>query len=110
MLVEARSAWASQELRVKYLCLYLDCLHYHWSGSQLARGSSSFSSLSLISVTPSLQTDVRQLFINGYPVVVEAGRLQDDPCRPHHHGHREDPEEQSVKDHGHVLPVLLCLK
>ena len=71
-----------------------------------ARGSCSFSPNSLISVAARLQTDVRQLFINGYPVVIEAGGLQDDARRPHHHRHREDPEKQSVKDHGHVLPVL----
>ena len=80
---------------------------YHWTS--LARGSCSFSSNSFISVVASLQSDVRELFIYRYPVIVQAGRLQDDPGRPHHHRHGEDPEEQPVKDHRHVLPVLLGL-
>ena len=75
-----------------------------------ARGSCSFSPNSLISVAARLQTDVRQLFINRYPVVIEAGGLQDDARRSHHHRHREDPEKESVKNHGNVLPILFGLK
>ena len=75
-----------------------------------ARGSCSFSPNSLISVAARLQTDVRQLFINGYPVVIEAGRLQDDAGRAHEDGQREYPEEEAVQHHRHVLPVLLHLK
>ena len=96
--------------RNSVLSIVIWTVNYHWSFSTcLARGSCSFSSNSLIPVAASLQPDVRQLFVNGYPVVIEAGGLQDDARRPHHHRHREDPEEQSVKDHRHVLPVLLSL-
>ena len=79
------------------------------TGVVLARGSCSFSSNSFISVVACLQSDVGELLIDWYPVVVQAGRLQDDAGRPHHHRHREDPKEQPVQDHRHVLPVLLGL-
>ena len=88
------------------LSIVIWTVNYHWS---LARGSCSFSSNSFISVAARLQTDVRQLFINGYPVIVEAGSLQDDPCSSYNHRHREDPQEQAVQHHRHVLPVLLSL-
>ena len=80
-----------------------------YPGLSLTRGSCSFSSNSLVPVVPCLQSDVRELLINGYPVIVQARRLEDDPSRSHHHCHREDPEEQPVQHHGHVLPVLLGL-
>jgi hypothetical protein len=54
--------------------------------------------------------DVRQLFVDRLPVVVEAGRLEDDAGRAHHYRHREDPQEQTVQHHRHVLPVLLSLQ
>ena len=57
-----------------------------------------------------LQADVGELLVDGDPVVVEAGCLEDDARRAHHHRHREDPEEQAVQHHRHVLPVLLHLK
>ena len=56
-----------------------------------------------------LQADVGELLVDGDPVVVEAGCLEDDARRAHHHRHREDPEEQAVQHHRHVLPVLLSL-
>ena len=57
-----------------------------------------------------VQTNLRHLVINGVPVVIESRGLQDDPRGPHHHGHREDPEEQPVQHHRHVLPVLQDLE
>ena len=48
--------------------------------------------------------------IDRVPVVVQRWGLQDDPRRPHHHSHREDPEEQPVQHHRHVLPVLQDLE
>ena len=35
--------------------------------------------------------------------------LEDDAGRAHQHGHGEDPEEESVQNLGHVLPVLYDL-
>ena len=32
--------------------------------------------------------------------------LEDDAGRPDQHRHGEDPEEETVQDHGHILPVL----
>ena len=32
--------------------------------------------------------------------------LENDPCRADQHSHGEDPEEEPVQDHGHILPVL----
>ena len=32
--------------------------------------------------------------------------LENDPSRADQHSHREYPEEESVQDHGHILPVL----
>ena len=61
-------------------------------------------------VVPSLEADVRELLVNGDPVIVETWRLQDDPRRAHHHCHREDPEKESVQNHGNVLPILFGLK
>lgn len=40
------------------------------------------------------------------PVVVERGGLQDDAEGAYHAGRGEDPQEDTVKHHGHVLPVL----
>ena len=57
-----------------------------------------------------VQTNLRHLVVNRVPVVVQGRGLQDDPRGPHHHGHREDPEEQPVQHHRHVLPVLQDLK
>ena len=39
-------------------------------------------------------------------VVVEGGRLQDDAEGADEAGRGEDPQEQAVQHHGHVLPVL----
>ena len=62
-----------------------------------------------VPVGASLQADVGQLLVDGDAVVVEAGGLEDDARRAHHHRHREDPQEQAVQHHRHVLPVLLSL-
>ena len=50
--------------------------------------------------------NLRHLVVNGVAVIVEGRGLQDDPRGPHHHGNSEDPEEQTVQHHRHVLPVL----
>ena len=57
-----------------------------------------------------VQTNLGHLVVNRVPVVIESRGLQDDPSRPHHHRHREDPEEQPVQHHRHVLPVLQDLR
>ena len=41
-----------------------------------------------------------------FPHIVETRSSEDDPPRPHETGQGEQPEEQPVKHHGHVLPVL----
>ena len=68
------------------------------------------SAHSLGFVVASLEADVRELLVDGYPVIVKTRRLQDDPRRADHHRHREDPEKQPVQDHRHILPILLGLK
>ena len=55
------------------------------------------------------QADLGESDVERLPLVVERGRLQDDARRPHQHGHREDPQEEPVQHHRHVLPVLLDL-
>ena len=35
--------------------------------------------------------DLRQFQVDGFPSVVEGGRLQDDPCGTHQDGNSEDP-------------------
>ena len=57
-----------------------------------------------------VETNLRHLVVNRVPVVIQSRGLQDDPRRPHHHRHREDPEEQPVQHHRHVLPVLQDLQ
>ena len=52
------------------------------------------------------QADLGESDVERLPLVVERGRLQDDARRPHQHGHREDPQEEAVEHHRHVLPVL----
>ena len=52
------------------------------------------------------QADLGESDVERLPLVVERGRLQDDARRPHQHGHREDPQEEPVEHHRHVLPVL----
>ena len=68
------------------------------------------SAHSLGFVVASLEADVRELLVNGYPVIIKTWRLQDNPRRAHHHRHREDPEKESVQNHCHVLPILFGLK
>ena len=76
----------------------------------LASGSGRLvSAHSLALVVTGLEADVGELLVDGDPVVVEAGGLEDDARRAHHHRHREDPQEQAVQHHRHVLPVLLSL-
>lgn len=41
-----------------------------------------------------------------FSVVVDRRCLEDDPEGSDEAGGREDPEEEAVKDKGHVLPVL----
>ena len=52
---------------------------------------------------------VGEPLVDGDAVVVERGRLEDDPRGADEHSQREDPEEQPVQHHGHVLPVFLHL-
>ena len=95
---------------------YLQCFHCFPRnyGSVLMSLASCSGCLvfahSLGLVVPSLEADVRELLVNGDPVIVETWRLQDDPRRAHHHCHREDPEKESVQNHGNVLPILFGLK
>ena len=57
-----------------------------------------------------VDADVGDLSVDGDAVVVEGGRLQDDPGRADEDGQREYPEEEAVQHHRNVLPVLLHLK
>ena len=57
-----------------------------------------------------VDADVGDLAVDGDAVVVEAGRLQDDARGADEHGQREDPQEEPVQHHGHVLPVLFHLQ
>lgn len=50
--------------------------------------------------------DAGQLEVDGRPLVVERGRLEYDGARAHYAGQREDPQEEPVEHHGHVLPVF----
>ena len=74
----------------------------------LAGGSPSRLVLAVLLCT-AYDANVRELLVDRLPVVVEAGRLEDDARRAHHHRHREDPQEQAVQHHRHVLPVLFSL-
>ena len=56
------------------------------------------------------QPDLGQFDVERLAIVVERGGLQDDAGRPHQHGHGEDPQEEAVEHHGHVLPVFNHLK
>ena len=95
---------------------YLQCFHCfprNYGSVLMSLASCSgglVSAHSLGLVVASLQANVGELLVNGYPVIVETWRLQDDPRRAHHHRHREDPEKESVKNHGNVLPILFGLK
>lgn len=82
--------------------LLLLCLACGPSGLVLAH--------SLGLVVASLEADVGELLVDGYPVIVKTRRLQDDSRRADHHRHREDPEKQPVQDHRNILPILLGLK
>lgn len=53
--------------------------------------------------------DLRQTHVDGRALVVQRGRLQDDAGGAHHHGEREDPQEQPVQHHRHVFPILFYL-
>lgn len=53
---------------------------------------------------------LRVLLVERLSVVVERGRLQDDARSADQHRQREDPEEEPVQHHRHVLPVLLDLE
>jgi hypothetical protein len=76
--------------------------------SLLARGAPARFVFSIL-LRAADDPDVRELLVDRLSVVVEAGRLEYDAGRAHHHRHREDPQEQAVQHHRHVLPVLLSL-
>ena len=48
----------------------------------------------------------RELFVDGYPWVVEGGGPHDDPDGAHQASGREHPQEKPVQHHGDELPVL----
>lgn len=50
------------------------------------------------------------MLVNRHSVVVQRRRLQDDARRAHQDGQREDPQEQPVQHHRHVLPIFFYLK
>jgi hypothetical protein len=77
--------------------------------SLLARGAPARFVFSIL-LRAADDPDVRELFVDRLPVVVEAGRLEDDAGRAHHHRHCEDPQKQAVQHHRNVLPVLLSLQ
>ena len=71
------------------------------------------SSVYLVVLAPRLghgHLDLGQILVNGGPQVVEGGRLQDDAGGADEDGQREDPQEEAVQHHRHVLPVLLHLR
>ena len=43
-------------------------------------------------------------------IVIQSGRLQDNGRRAQQDGRREDPQEESIQNHGHVLPILADLR
>jgi hypothetical protein len=51
-----------------------------------------------------------ELLVDWRPIVVESGRLQDDARSAHQNRQSEDPEEQAVQHHRHILPILLYLR
>ena len=61
------------------------------------------------SAVAEVDADVGDLSVDGLSVVVEGGRLQDDAGGADEDGQREDPQEEAVQHHRHVLPVLLHL-
>ena len=58
------------------------------------------------SAVAEVDADVGDLSVDGLSVVVEGGRLQDDAGGADEDGQREDPQEEAVQHHRHVLPVL----
>ena len=62
------------------------------------------------SAVAEVDADVGDLAVDGLAVVVEGGRLQDDAGGADEDGQREDPQEEAVQHHRHVLPVLLHLR
>lgn len=49
---------------------------------------------------------VRELFIDWYSIVVKCWSLEDNTGSSHQYRKCEDPEEQAVQNHSHVLPIL----
>lgn len=55
-------------------------------------------------------SELAEFLVDRHPIIVEGGRLQDDACGAHQNCQSEDPKEQAVQHHRHVLPVLLYLR
>lgn len=54
--------------------------------------------------------DLRQSYVYRSALIVQSRRLEDNTGRTDHHRQREDPQEQSIEHHRHILPVLLHLQ
>ena len=52
------------------------------------------------------EPDAGELDVERLAVVIEGGGLEDDARGAHQDGHREDPQEETVQNHRHILPVL----
>ena len=50
------------------------------------------------------------LLVDGFAVVVERGRLQNDGCRANEDSQSKYPEEETIQHHRHVLPILANLQ
>ncbi|GBM34779.1 hypothetical protein AVEN_7833-1 [Araneus ventricosus] len=53
--------------------------------------------------------DLRHHHVDGFPRVIEGGRVQYDSACADEDSHREDPKEEPVQNHCHVFPVLFHL-
>lgn len=54
-------------------------------------------------------SEFTEFLVDRHPVVVESGRLQDDARGTHQNCQSEDPKEQAIQHHRHVLPIFLYL-
>lgn len=50
--------------------------------------------------------NIGELLVNRYARVVERRCLEDDAAGASNAGQCEDPEEEAVQDHRHVLPIF----
>lgn len=66
--------------------------------------------LSLLMSIPDCAEDLRQLLVDGFAIVVERRRLQNDGSRSDQHGQSKYPQEEPIQHHGYVLPILADLK